>query len=93
MLVAAISGGAAIPPMTGAVATRTGNFHTAMAIPTAFYVLAWVFPIYANVWKGAILDGHRETDLNVSAENTVHAAGHEKNVRTERVEVIGEKEI
>ena len=30
MLVAAISGGAAIPPMTGAVATSTGNFHTAM---------------------------------------------------------------
>ncbi|KAF7157004.1 hypothetical protein CNMCM6106_001783 [Aspergillus hiratsukae] len=45
MLVAAISGGAAIPPMTGAVATKTGNFHTAMAIPTAFYVLAWVPPV------------------------------------------------
>ncbi|KAF2477490.1 glucose/galactose transporter [Lindgomyces ingoldianus] len=89
MLVAAISGGAAIPPMTGAVATRTGNFHIAMAIPTAFYVLAWVFPVYANVWKGAVLDGHRDTDLNVSEGNTVRA--EEKGVQGERVEVIREK--
>jgi FHS family L-fucose permease-like MFS transporter len=64
MLVAAISGGAAIPPMTGALADAT-NFHTAMAIPTAFYVLAWAFPIYANVFNSKMLDGHRETHLNV----------------------------
>ncbi|KAF7590707.1 hypothetical protein BBP40_002498 [Aspergillus hancockii] len=61
MLVAAISGGAAIPPMTGAVATHTGNFHYAMAIPTAFYVLAW------NTVSRKLLDGHLETDLNVNA--------------------------
>ncbi|KAL1980840.1 hypothetical protein VTN96DRAFT_3494 [Rasamsonia emersonii] len=73
MLVAAISGGAAIPPMTGAVATRTGNFHTAMAIPTSFYVLAWVFPIYANLVSKKILDGHRKTDLNITATHTAHA--------------------
>ncbi|KKY19155.1 putative l-fucose permease glucose galactose transporter [Diplodia seriata] len=65
MLVAAISGGAAIPPMTGAVATSTGNFHTAMAIPTAFYVAAWIFPVYVNVFNRESLDAHRATDLNV----------------------------
>ncbi|RHZ49382.1 uncharacterized protein CDV56_102406 [Aspergillus thermomutatus] len=70
MLVAAISGGAAIPPMTGAVATKTGNFHTAMAIPTAFYVLAWVFPVYANTVSRKLLDGHRATELNVSVTPT-----------------------
>lgn len=75
MLVAAISGGAAIPPMTGAVATRTGNFHTAMAIPTSFYVLAWVFPIYANLVSKKILDGHRRTDLNITQTHTAHAKG------------------
>ncbi|PYH94326.1 MFS general substrate transporter [Aspergillus ellipticus CBS 707.79] len=68
LLVAAISGGAAIPPMTGAVATNTGSFHRAMAIPTAFYVLAWVFPVYANTVSKGFLDGHRETDLNVEAK-------------------------
>jgi FHS family L-fucose permease-like MFS transporter len=72
MLVAAISGGAAIPPATGALATSTGNFHTAMAIPTAFYVCAWIFPIYANTVNAKNLDGHRATDLNVSpAQNAV----------------------
>ncbi|OJD33304.1 glucose galactose transporter [Diplodia corticola] len=65
MLVAAISGGAAIPPMTGAVATSTGNFHTAMAIPTAFYVAAWIFPVYVNFFNKESLDAHRESDLNV----------------------------
>jgi FHS family L-fucose permease-like MFS transporter len=64
MLVAAISGGAAIPPMTGALADAT-NFHTAMALPTAFYVLAWAFPVYANFFNAEVLDGHRETTLNV----------------------------
>ncbi|KAF2498117.1 glucose/galactose transporter [Lophium mytilinum] len=94
MLVAAISGGAAIPPMTGAVATRTGNFHTAMAIPTAFYVLAWVFPVYANFWNSKSLDGHRATDLNIMApglgkEGELEKVGEE---RQERVEVsAGEK--
>lgn len=65
MLVAAISGGAAIPAATGALATST-NFHTAMAIPAAFYVLAWAFPIYANVFNAKSLDGHRSTDLNIT---------------------------
>jgi FHS family L-fucose permease-like MFS transporter len=72
MLVAAISGGAAIPPMTGAVATRTGNFHTAMAIPTAFFVLAWVFPVYANFVSKDLLDGHRKSDLNVSSSRVIN---------------------
>jgi FHS family L-fucose permease-like MFS transporter len=72
MLVAAISGGAAIPPATGALATSSGNFHTAMAIPTAFYVCAWIYPIYANTVNRKTLDGHRATDLNVSpAQNVV----------------------
>ncbi|KAF2714571.1 hypothetical protein K504DRAFT_6321 [Pleomassaria siparia CBS 279.74] len=85
-LVAAISGGAAIPPMTGAVATRTGSYHTAMAIPTAFYVLAWVYPVYANVWKGSVLDGHRETNLNVTEEKAIYAGNEEKAVQVERAE-------
>jgi FHS family L-fucose permease-like MFS transporter len=65
MLVAAISGGAAIPPLTGAVATATGNFHTAMAIPTAFFVLSWLYPLYANFINAKTLDGHRATTLNI----------------------------
>jgi FHS family L-fucose permease-like MFS transporter len=77
--------------MTGAVATRTGNFHTAMAIPTAFYVLAWVFPVYVNVWKGDVLDAHRNTDLNVTETNMVHTEGGEKGVQEQRIEVVEAK--
>jgi FHS family L-fucose permease-like MFS transporter len=57
-----------------------------MAIPTAFYVLAWVYPIYANVWNRDVLDGHRATDLNVDEVHMVHTEPTEKNVQTERVE-------
>lgn len=71
MLVAAISGGAAIPPMTGAVATSTGSFHKAMAIPTSFFVLAWVFPVYANFVSYRMLDGHRASDLNVTDDHRI----------------------
>jgi MFS transporter, FHS family, L-fucose permease len=87
MLVAAISGGAAIPPMTGALATSTGNFHTAMAIPTAFYVCAWVFPVYANFFNAKMLDGHRESDLNVAPDNvkTVEDAVKMEQARIESV--------
>lgn len=75
MLVAAISGGAAIPPMTGAVATRTGNFHTAMAVPTVFFVLSWIYPLYANFVNARKLDGHRATTLNVDGAMKVGGEG------------------
>lgn len=60
--------------MTGAVATSTGNFHTAMAIPTAFYVAAWIFPIYVNFFNRESMDVHRETDLNVDRSTVVDKA-------------------
>ena len=93
MLVAAISGGAAIPPskfpvffissqkaprtllVTGAVATHIGDFHRAMAIPTAFCVLAWVFPVYANFYNKELLDGHCNADLNIAPGNFAHTKG------------------
>ncbi|CAK4031987.1 glucose galactose transporter [Lecanosticta acicola] len=75
-LVAAISGGAVIPPMTGAAATGNASspraFHHAMAIPTAFYVLAWIFPIYINLFKRDSLDEHRTTTLNIDQAHAVN---------------------
>jgi FHS family L-fucose permease-like MFS transporter len=52
LIVAAISGGAAFPPMTGAVATRLQKrnskkpFHTAMLIPMMGFILAWIVSPY-----------------------------------------------
>ncbi len=56
-----------------------------MAIPTAFYVLAWIYPVYANVWNAEVLDGHRATDLNVTAATAI--IDHEKGSKVERIEV------
>ena len=52
--------------VTGAVATH------AMTIPTAFYVLTWVFPVYANFYNKESLDGHRNTDPNIAPGNFAH---------------------
>ncbi|KAH6657967.1 glucose galactose transporter [Truncatella angustata] len=64
-LVAAISGGMVFPAMTGAVADRSGA-HTAMTIPAMGYVLAWVYPLYVNVWNRNTMDSHRETNVGVA---------------------------
>lgn len=65
MLVVAISGTAADPPMIGAAATYQGSFYHAMAVSTDFFVLAWVYPVYANLFDAKKLDQHRMTDLNI----------------------------
>jgi FHS family L-fucose permease-like MFS transporter len=90
MLVAAISGGAVIPPMAGAVADRS-TFHRAMAIPTAFFVAGWAFPIYANFFNAEVLDGHRETRLNIDEAHVVRTEKRDEG-GVERVEVMSGEE-
>ncbi|QKX56884.1 uncharacterized protein TRUGW13939_03991 [Talaromyces rugulosus] len=67
-LVSAISGGMVFPPMMAAVIDRK-DAHTAMAIPMMGYILAWIFPIYINIYKRDVMDMHRDTTVNVT--NTV----------------------
>jgi len=52
------------PPMMGAVVTAR-NAHVAMAIPMMGYVLAWVFPVYVNIFQRKRMDTHRETDVGI----------------------------
>ncbi|OJJ61743.1 hypothetical protein ASPSYDRAFT_145428 [Aspergillus sydowii CBS 593.65] len=63
-LVAAISGGTVFPPMMGAVVTNK-NAHLAMAIPMMGYILAFIFPVYVNIFKKDTMDMHRNTAINV----------------------------
>jgi len=35
------------------------------------FALSWVFPIYVNLVKGASMDEHRETKLNIDAAHAV----------------------
>ncbi|RFU23883.1 hypothetical protein B7463_g12453, partial [Scytalidium lignicola] len=73
-LVAAISGGAAFPPMTGAVATHLQNkgskkpFHIAMLIPMMGYICAWIYPIYVNIYKKDDMDIRREATVGIEGE-------------------------
>ncbi|KAK4242858.1 Glucose/galactose transporter [Achaetomium macrosporum] len=64
LLVAAISGGMVFPPMTGAVLDAR-NAHIAMAIPMMGYILAWIYPLYVNIWKRDVMDSHRETTVGI----------------------------
>ncbi|KAK1766518.1 putative l-fucose permease [Phialemonium atrogriseum] len=64
LLVAAISGGMVFPPMTGAVVDSKGA-HTAMAIPMMGYILAWVYPLYVNVFNREVMDTHRATKVGI----------------------------
>lgn len=81
--------------MTGAIATRYGNFHHAMAIPVAAYVASYVFPVYVNIYKKHDLDAHRATDLNVTQEKTVDGmvgkSGSLEMGRAEEVEFAGDQ--
>lgn len=45
------------------------NAHIAMAIPMMGYVLAFIFPVYVNLFKRDTMDLHRGTDVNASANN------------------------
>lgn len=74
LLVAAISGGTVFPAMTGAVATHLKHkngadskttFHTAMLIPMAGFIAAWIYPIYVNLFNKEIMDIHRATAIGI----------------------------
>ncbi|KAI9035927.1 uncharacterized protein KD926_002592 [Aspergillus affinis] len=96
MLVAAISGGAAFPPMMGAVVTKK-NAHVAMAIPMMGYILALVFPIYVNLFQRERMDEHSQSNVGIvpsledkvpedaeggkNATATVELAEHVENTR------------
>lgn len=67
LLVAAISGATVFTPATGAVMDHS-NASIAMVIPLTGYVLAWIYPLYINVWNKELMDSHRATTVGL-AEN------------------------
>ncbi|PQE06643.1 glucose galactose transporter protein [Rutstroemia sp. NJR-2017a BVV2] len=75
LIVAAISGGAVFPPMTGALATHlqsTGSkkpFHVAMLIPMMAFVVAYCYPLYVNFVVKERMDERRETKLGIDPVN------------------------
>ncbi|OJD32341.1 glucose galactose transporter [Diplodia corticola] len=89
-IVASICGGAVVPAILGNVADRTGTRH-AMVVPLAFFVVAWSFPIYLNVFKAKELDAYRDSHVGVEG-GAAAAADGDAPVKT-REEALFEKDV
>ena len=40
-----------------------------MVVPLAFFLIAWAFPIYLNVFKGKQLDAYRDSKVGLEENN------------------------
>jgi FHS family L-fucose permease-like MFS transporter len=69
-IVAAVSGGALFPSLTGLLADTKG-YHIGMAVPLAGFVVALAYPIYLNTLCRRELDGFRETKIGYTDEHGV----------------------
>lgn len=63
-LVASVCGGAVVPAILGNVADITGT-RIAMVVPLAFFIVAWAFPIYLNIFKAKELDAYRDSTVGL----------------------------
>lgn len=64
-LVSSVCGGAVGPVILGNVADHIGT-RKAMCIPLIFFFIAWSFPIYLNLYKGAELDAYSESHVGIT---------------------------
>ncbi|KIW61012.1 hypothetical protein PV05_01179 [Exophiala xenobiotica] len=62
-IVAAVSGGALFPALTGLAADNFKSYHLAMCVPLCGFFVSFVFPIYLNTVCRKELDGFRETKI------------------------------
>lgn len=66
-IVASVSGGALFPSLTGLAADKS-NYHIAMSVPLAGFVVSMAFTIYCNTVARRELDGFRETKIGYKDE-------------------------
>lgn len=87
-LVASICGGAVVPAILGNVADKVGT-RKAMVVPLAFFIIAWSFPIYLNMYKGKELDAYRESHVGLEegAVDPDSKIAHEKDIEDSQLEV------
>jgi FHS family L-fucose permease-like MFS transporter len=69
-VVAAVSGGALFPSLTGLLADNKG-YHIGMAVPLCGFFVAFAYPIYLNTVCRRELDGFSETKIGYVDENGV----------------------
>jgi len=66
-IVAAVSGGALFPALTGLLADKKG-YHLAMGVPLAGFFVSFCYPIYLNTICAKELDGFRATQIGYKDE-------------------------
>jgi FHS family L-fucose permease-like MFS transporter len=69
-IVAAVSGGALFPSLTGLLADKRG-YHICMAVPLSGFAVAFAYPVYLNTVCRRELDGFRETKIGYADEHGV----------------------
>ncbi|KAL9016372.1 MAG: hypothetical protein Q9185_006271 [Variospora sp. 1 TL-2023] len=67
-IVAAVSGGALFPALTGLAADHM-DYHRAMCVPLIGFFVAFAFPIYLNTVCAKELDGFRESKIGYQDED------------------------
>lgn len=77
-IVAAVSGGALFPAITGLVSDKY-NANIGMVVPMAAFIVSFAFPIYLNVFCRAELDGFRETRIgHLDEAGTIGDINHDR---------------
>jgi len=66
-IVAAVSGGALFPSLTGLAADHS-TYHKAMAVPLGGFAISCFFAVYCNTIAAKELDGFRETKIGYKDE-------------------------
>jgi MFS transporter, FHS family, L-fucose permease len=67
-LIAAVSGGALFPSLTGLLADHH-SYHIAMCVPLCGFVVSFAYPIFLNTVYKQELDGFRETKIGYEDEH------------------------
>lgn len=81
-IVAAVSGGALFPALTGLAADNLKSYHLAMCVPLCGFFISFVFPIYLNTVCRKELDGFRETKIGYVDERRGTIIGDINDVQT-----------
>jgi hypothetical protein len=80
-IVAAVSGGALFPSLTG-LAADSMTYHKAMCVPLAGFFVSFVFPIYLNTVCKKELDGFRDTQIGYKDERRGTIIGDVNDIAT-----------
>lgn len=101
LIIAGVSGGAAVPAILGAVADKRNDTGFAMVVPVVFFILSWSYAICVNYVPAYrdVADKIGESDIGLNPEGKgavrAKAVGDEESGlgkgEEERVEVVGVK--